>query len=172
MSSKRARTVVTMVPRAVGSKPEMKFFVTSINHTAATATNTSINDVAGGTAYSDRVGMKIKIWSIDGFIASTGTVPVRCDLYAGNDATTVSAHTFYNPTDRAAGWLLKQWCQSSGGTPNLGGHFFRHSLPMGVITKFTDGTATSQNSNKIVLKLTSPSAATANGYVRIWYTDN
>jgi len=168
--NKRQKRSTMVVYR--GSKPEMKQMVTTLAYTSSTAQNYRLNDVVAGAGPNERVGAKIKIWSIDGFFESNGSVPLRLDLQVGNNAATTSTHTYAQPVDRDGGWVMKQWVASVGSSPNVAGHFFRHNLPMGMITKYANATATSQNSNAINLKITSLTSTSGSGYARIWYTDS
>jgi len=172
-SSKRRKTNNTMVLYR-GIKPEMKHKHFPIAYSgAATSYNLCINAVPTGNGFAERIGAKLKVWNIEYlFHESNGLDPtLRLDVYLGDTNTDFSTHTLDDPLPRQTYTSLKTMMLYSGSNPNSQGATGNIKLPLGVVTRFTDGAATSINSNSIHIRFTSSVATTVGGYFRIWYTD-
>jgi len=148
----------------------MKHFTVNTALATASAVNILLNGVPQGVTTANRIGNKIKIWHVDGFLESFSTIPIRGDLYVPNNATSTSINTFSSAVNRAENWTCKSWCQTEGGSPGLHGYFWSYKFPLGLVTKYTP-TTNNPNSNALQLRLTSQSATSSGGYARIWYTD-
>jgi len=168
-NSKRQKTAPMVVYRGV--KPEMKYFDTIIVHTAALSSSRRINNISTGTNFNERVGNRIKMHHIEGVIVGSGSQPVRLELLMANDASITSGPNFADAVDRNAQSHLKTVFLHNGTQPNLNGYWLQHKLPYGVVSRYGDSSASSCNSNAIILSLSCPVASTITGYVRIWYTD-
>ena len=169
-SRKRARIQPTMVLYR-SPRPEMKFFETTFAYAGIATLNLDLNEMAQGSNVNERVGNKIKVWSIEFILAQAAGDPIRVDLLMPNLVTDNPSHTFSQAVDRKKFNVLLTKFLHSGANENSRGCIVRHKLPYGVVTKFFDSGANSCNSNLIMAHITTPSATTVTGYFRIWYTD-
>lgn len=154
-----------------GIKPEMKNLVTPITYTLLSGASYPINNVGQGSSVADRIGSKIKIWSIDYILTQDQGLSFRVDLVINNNAGVNPTHAYSNAIARNDFSVLHTKFFHAGATPNARGANLRHKLPLGVVSKYSTGISTSINTNQIVARITSPANTTLDGYFRIWYTD-
>ena len=168
--AKRARHEPAMVLYR-GVRPEMKFLVTNIAHTATTGSTLTLNQVTQGTTISGRVGAKIKIWRIDYILANSTGNSFRVDLVINNITGSTITHAYTDPVNRNSLTLLTTKFHHAGSIPNARGANVSHKLPVGVISKFTSAAGTTVNHNQILARVTTQATETITGHFRIWYTD-
>jgi len=169
--AKRFRREPTMVVYR-GLRPEMKYLVTPVTYSAATAQTVTLNSLTQGTDVSGRVGAKVKIWRIDYILQCTSSSnSVRVDLLINNVTGGSVSHTYAGDIDMKSFTWLKTQFYHSGTSNGPKGINVSHKLPMGVISKYSGASGTTINSNQIVARITTAGNETIDGYFRIWYTD-
>lgn len=167
---KRTRIQPTLVLYR-GVKPEMKYLTTTITYSAAVAGTYDINGVPQGGAEDNRIGAKIKIWSIEYVLAQASGDPIRVDLLLNNVSGGTISHAYDGAIERNKVTVLDTRFLHSGADENSRGVLIRKKLPFGVVSKYTAALGSSVNHNQMVARITTPSSTTVSGYFRIWYTD-
>lgn len=168
---KRAKAAPTQMVMYRSPKSEMKHLTTNITYSAATVAGFVVNNPVQGPGVNERIGNKIKCWYIEGIIACTASTPIRLDIIMPNDPTALFTVTFDQVLDRRILSVLGTKFLTNGTGFAASGAELRHKLPLGVVTKFGDGTAASLNKNAIYCVLSTPAAQTITGQFRCWYTD-
>lgn len=163
--AKRSRRTVAV--RRIGMKPEMKHQVFSLSHTSVAGSNLDITNISQGAGSDERVGAKIKSWSIDVLIESAVACKVEVLMPIDNSAT-APANLSYELPDRDTYSVLGTYTFNPSVAAS---QIFQvnHSFPLGVVTRYDDELSSIRN--KMYLRVTTPSSATILGRVRLWYTD-
>lgn len=169
-SAKKRRTM-TPRPRTLVrvSKPEMKHISFLLSHTATTGANLDITAIPQGSDVNERIGNKIKIWRISGVVNCT--VPTLAHLIMPYDASTTPTNTYSAATVVNDNMYFNTYCLNPHTTANANCFEINHKFPMGLVTRYGDGTATDIVKNKLVFQTNCPTTATVNGFIRVWYTD-
>jgi len=167
-SVKRRRLARRPMPRYRLSKPEMKAGDLTLSHSAATASNLELSAIAAGTADNNRIGNRVKAWRIQGRFVSQD--PFRVEILMMNDAsdspsntadqlynyrTAVSFGTYVFPTEVANSV-----------------YDFDHKLPLGLNLTYNGTASTDITRNRLFARITSGTATTITGEMRIYFTDN
>jgi len=149
-------------------KPETKFGIFTINHSAVAASTTLPTAIQNGNGNGERIGSKIRVLNLEIFAVGT-TLPYRVIVYTPKVATnTITLGTNTAPVDvRNFNVLFDTYVDTSDNT------YLRKRVMLKYGQKVLyNGTATTayiENPIKMLIQTAGPDTVT--GFVRTWYTD-
>lgn len=169
-ASKRTKTLTRMSNRRAIGKPEVKHAEYAVSHASTTGSNIDLTAIASGAARGQRIGSKVKFLFVEMWLSAVD--PIRVDIAIPsitNTAPSYAVTTFIDPDDAQVLFSAHYNPTDPGNRSDL--VYWKHSFPLGIVSKWDSTTAASIQKHQMYLRITSPQATTVTGGVRIWYTD-